>query len=226
MITVVIVDDDELVVGGLSAIIATQPDIAVVGTANTAADGLQLVGQLEPTVVLMDIRMPGTDGLTATRELTSAELDPNPAVLIVTTFGIDDYIVEALRAGAAGFVLKRSKPEDLLGAIRTAARGDSIVFPSNLADLVTSRTGTSPTQRSAVLEQLSNREQEVLRLLAQGMNNSEIGTELYIGLETVRSHVAGVLRKLNVRDRTGAAIVAYETGFVTPGGLGPGRPLS
>ncbi|MCP3987515.1 MAG: response regulator transcription factor [Actinomycetia bacterium] len=224
MITVVIIDDDELVVGGLSAIVATQSDMTVVATANTAEEGLQLVGELKPTIVLMDIRMPGTDGLAATRELTSTELDPKPAVLIVTTFGLDAYILEALRAGAAGFILKRSKPEDLLGAIRMAARGDSVVFPSNIGDLMATKTDTAPNQPTAALEQLSNREQQVLKLLARGMNNTEIATELYVGLETVRSHVAGVLRKLNVRDRTSAAVIAYETGFVTPGGQG--RPFS
>lgn len=210
MIRLVIVDDEPLVRSGLDAILSGEDDLKVVGEAGDGADVPDLVRGLRPDVVLMDVRMPRIDGLQATRTLLAAA-DGAPKVIVLTTFGSDDYVYEALRSGAAGFLLKRSPPEEIIQAIRTVAAGESIIYPDAIRQLAGSY-GT--TRRSQTLARLSAREAEVLEQLAAGLNNAEIAAGMFLSSETVKSHVASLLAKLDVRDRTQAVILAYETGFI------------
>lgn len=210
MIRLVIVDDEPLVRSGLDAILSGEDDLEVVGEAGDGADVPSLVRALRPDVVLMDVRMPRIDGLQATRTLLAAA-DGAPKVIVLTTFGSDDYVYEALRSGAAGFLLKRSPPEEIIQAIRTVAAGESIIYPDAIRQLAGSY-GT--TRRSQTLARLSAREAEVLEQLAAGLNNAEIAAGMFLSSETVKSHVASLLAKLDVRDRTQAVILAYETGFI------------
>ena len=211
-----LVDDDSLVRAGLRAVLGTEPDFEIVGE---AADGVEAIAQakeLEPDLILMDIRMPGTDGLAATRAIVAAGTG---RVLILTTFELDEYVYEAMRSGAAGFMLKRSSPEDLVTAVRIAASGDSLVLPEAMRTMVErfATSGEAATRMRADIDRLTGREQEVLRLVAQGLSNTEIADELYVSRETVKSHVTSVLTKLGVRDRTQAVIAAYESGFIQTG---------
>lgn len=215
-VTVLIVDDEELVRTGLRAIIEAQPDLAVVGEAADGAEVTPLVRRLRPAVVLMDVRMPAIDGIQATRHLTSTMADP-PRVLVVTTFENDDYVYEALRAGASGFLLKRARPAEVVEAVRVVARGESLVFPAALRRLVASHAGRRD-RHALDAARLTDREAEVLRLMAAGLSNTEIAGRLVVGVETVKTHVGHVLAKLGARDRTQAVIAAYESGFVTPSG--------
>lgn len=210
MIRLVIVDDEPLVRSGLDTILSGEDDLEVVGEAGDGADVPSLVRALRPDVVLMDVRMPRIDGLQATRTLLAAA-DGAPKVIVLTTFGSDDYVYEALRSGAAGFLLKRSPPEEIIQAIRTVAAGESIIYPDAIRQLAGSH-GT--TRRSQTLARLSAREAEVLEQLAAGLNNAEIAAGMFLSSETVKSHVASLLAKLDVRDRTQAVILAYETGFI------------
>lgn len=210
MIRLVIVDDEPLVRSGLDAILSGEDDLEVVGEAGDGADVPALVRSLRPDVVLMDVRMPRIDGLQATRTLLAAA-DGAPKVIVLTTFGSDDYVYEALRSGAAGFLLKRSPPEEIIQTIRTVAAGESIIYPDAIRQLAGSY-GT--TRRSQTLARLSAREAEVLEQLAAGLNNAEIAAGMFLSSETVKSHVASLLAKLDVRDRTQAVILAYETGFI------------
>lgn len=216
MITLLIVDDEPLVRSGLRAILEGEPDLEVVGEAGDGAEVPALVGQLRPDVVLMDVRMPLVDGIQATRNLLAVDAARLhvPKVLVLTTFGSDDYVYQALRCGAAGFLLKRSRPEEIIQAVRTVASGDSVVFPESVRQL------TGPGHEGAMaraLDALSAREKEVLAELASGRNNAEIAAGLFLSPETVKSHIASLLGKLQVRDRTQAVILAYETGFIKPG---------
>jgi DNA-binding NarL/FixJ family response regulator len=215
-IRVLIVDDDELIRIGLRAIVDAQPDLAVVGEAADGAEVPPLVARLRPDVVLMDVRMPAIDGIQATRHLLATSPQP-PRVLVITTFENDEYVYEALLAGASGFLLKRSRPADVVGAIRVVAQGDSLLFPAAVRRLVAAhgRGGNGDRLRPA---RLTDREADVLRLMAAGMSNVEIAAELVVSVETVKTHVGNVLGKLGARDRTQAVIVAYESGFVTPAG--------
>jgi DNA-binding NarL/FixJ family response regulator len=217
----VLVDDDPLVRMGLRAIVDQQPDLAVVGEAGDGTEALRAVAETDPDVVLMDVRMPGMDGIEATRRLV-AERPDRPRVLVITTFENDDYVYEALRAGASGFVLKRVTPVELVDAIRVVARGESLVFPVLTRRLVErfalARTPAPDDLQALLLAGLTDREAELLRLLAEGLTNAEISERLYISLHTTKSHVASVLAKLGARDRTQAVVFAYETGFVQPGG--------
>jgi DNA-binding NarL/FixJ family response regulator len=213
-ITVLVVDDDELVRVGLQAIIDAQPDLQVVGMAADGPDVLAMVSRLRPDVVLMDVRMPTIDGLQVTRLLVSRMAEP-PRILIITTFENDEYVYEALRAGAHGFVLKRAPREQLVEAIRVVQRGDSLLFPTAIRRLAARSAGHSSAPRPAL--QLTDRELQVLRLMASGLSNAEIATELVVHVETVKTHVGNVLAKLGVRDRTQAVIAAYESGVVAPG---------
>jgi DNA-binding NarL/FixJ family response regulator len=213
-ITVLVVDDDELVRVGLQAIIDAQPDLQVVGVATDGPDVPALVSRLRPDVVLMDVRMPTIDGLQVTRLLVSGMADP-PRILIITTFENDEYVYEALRAGAHGFVLKRAPREQLLEAIRIVQRGDTLLFPTAIRRLAARSGGHRSTERRRTL-QLTERELQVLRLIASGLSNAEIAAELVVHVETVKTHVGNVLSKLRVRDRTQAVIVAYESGVVAP----------
>ncbi|MDH2430485.1 response regulator transcription factor [Sphaerisporangium sp. TRM90804] len=209
---IAIVDDDPLVRIGLRAILSSEPDWEVSAEAGDGRAALALTGgPLPPDVVLMDIRMPGMDGLEATRRITVAQ--DAPRVLVLTTFEVDAYVFDALRAGASGFVLKRVPPKELIEAVRVVASGESLVFPASTRGVIERfavRTGRP-------LPELSQRERDVLRSLARGRSNAEIAGELFLSVQTVKSHVASLLLKLGVRDRTQAVIAAYETGFVVAG---------
>lgn len=214
-IDVLLVDDDELIRVGLRAIIDAQPDLRVVGEAADGAEVPPLVAKLRPRVVLMDVRMPAIDGIQATRHLLATSADP-PRILVVTTFANDEYVYEALRAGASGFLLKRARPTEVVEAIRVVAVGESLLFPAAIRQLVGAYGGRGGDGlRSA---RLTDREGEVLRLMATGLSNTEIAAQLVLGVETVKTHVGNVLAKLGVRDRTQAVIAAYESGFVVPTG--------
>lgn len=212
MIKVLLVDDEALVRSGLRMLLAQEPDIDVVGEVDDGAGVPGAVRQLAPDVVLMDVRMPRIDGIAATAQLIARQ--DSPKVLVVTTFENDEYVYDALRAGAAGFLLKRAAPEEIVQAVRTVAAGESLLFPAALRQLVQSYGGS---RSPALTTRLTQREQEVLRAMARGLSNAEIAGELVVSLETIKSHVAAVLAKLGARDRTQAVILAYESGFVAPG---------
>ncbi|WP_371581887.1 response regulator [Streptomyces sp. NBC_01314] len=218
-ITVLLVDDEPLVRAGLRAVLEAQPDIEVVGEAADGAAVIPLVRQLRPSVVAMDVRMPLLDGIEATRAVLRTVPEP-PKILVVTTFENDEYVYEALRAGADGFLLKRARPAEIVHAVRLVAEGESLLFPASVRQLaaeygdgVGNRAARAVMQRAALTE----REAEVLRLMARGLSNAEIAARLIVGTETVKSHVSAVLAKLGARDRTQAVIAAYESGFVAPG---------
>ncbi|HEV2372602.1 MAG TPA: response regulator transcription factor [Streptosporangiaceae bacterium] len=212
--TVLIADDDQLVRSGLRVIIDSEPDLSVVGLAATGAEAIGLARSLRPDVVLMDVRMPELDGIQATRRLLA---NPGPPkVLVVTTFENDGYVYDALRAGAAGFLLKRASPAEMLQAIRTVAGGDSLLYPAAIRALAHRHAAQAEAGRLRAL--LTAREGEILRLVAEGLSNAEIAGRLYLGVETVKTHVGAILAKLGARDRTQAVIAAYESGFITPGG--------
>ena len=222
-IRVLVVDDEELVRTGLRMILDAEPDLTVVGT---AVDGVQAVAEarrLRPDVVLMDIRMPGLDGLAATRQLLTGP-EPVPCkVVILTTFDVDEHVYEALRAGASGFLLKDVPADQLAHAIRVAAAGDALLAPSVTRRLIASFTRPAPAAliRPPGVADLTAREVEVLELLAEGLSNVEIGARLFVGEATVKTHVARILMKLGVRDRVQAVIVAFRAGLVP---VDPGRP--
>jgi DNA-binding NarL/FixJ family response regulator len=216
-IRVLVVDDQELVRAGFIMILTSQDDIEVVGEAGDGAEALDETRKLRPDVVLMDIRMPNVDGLAATRIL-KAEADIDARVLILTTFDPDEYVYQALRAGASGFVLKDIPPQDLLTAVRVVAKGEALLAPSITQRLIAEfAERLSPTQHAKELHSLTDREAEVLRLMARGLSNSEVAERLYLSPTTVKSHVAGVLAKLGLRDRVQAVVFAYENGVVRPG---------
>ncbi len=216
-IGVLLVDDETLIRVGLRAIVDAEPDMRVVGEAVDGAEVLPLVTQLRPDVVLMDVRMPTVDGITATQHLLNRLTEP-PKILVVTTFENDDYVYGALRAGASGFLLKRARPAEIVHAIRVVACGDSLLYPVAIRNLVALHGAPNNDRASHALQhaQLTEREMEVLRLMARGMSNAEIAKELYVSLQTVKTHVGNLLNKLQVRDRTQAVILAYESGFVSP----------
>ena len=222
-IRVLLVDDQPLLRTGFRLILEAEPDVTVVGEAGDGTSALEQSRALLPDVVLMDIRMPGVDGIEATRRIAreAASGTHVPRVLVLTTFDLDEYIVEALRAGASGFLLKDVPPDDLVQAIRVVASGDAIVAPSvtrRLLDKFASRL-PSAYERSTPpqLDRLTERELEVLRLIARGMSNAEIAAKLVVSETTVKTHVGNVLTKLSLRDRVQAVVLAYETGLVTPG---------
>ncbi|MGW0208700.1 response regulator transcription factor [Streptomyces sp. NPDC003233] len=218
-VTVLLVDDEPLVRAGLRAVLEAQPDIEVVGEAADGAAVIPLVRQLRPDVVAMDVRMPLLDGIEATRAVLKT-VDEPPKILVVTTFENDEYVYEALRAGADGFLLKRARPAEIVHAVRLVAEGESLLFPASVRQLAAQYAdGGGNRAARAVLERarLTEREAEVLRLMARGMSNAEIAARLVVGTETVKSHVSAVLAKLGARDRTQAVIAAYESGFVAPG---------
>ncbi|WP_329789202.1 response regulator transcription factor [Lentzea sp. DG1S-22] len=217
MIRVVVVDDQEMVREGFSALLDAQDDIEVVGAAGNGVQGVALARTVKPDVVLMDIRMPEMDGLTATRLLLDGSDDVK--VLVLTTFDLDDYVYDALQAGASGFLLKHAPARELLGAVRVVAAGEALLAPSItkrlIEDFVKSRRGERV--RPAQLSVLTERETEILLLVAQGLSNSEIAAHLVLAEQTVKTHVSRVLMKLGLRDRAQAVIAAYESGLVVPG---------
>lgn len=191
-----------------------QPDIEVVGEAADGAAVIPLIRQTRPDVVAMDVRMPLMDGIEATRAVLRTVQDP-PKILVVTTFENDEYVYEALRAGADGFLLKRARPAEIVNAVRLVAEGDSLLFPSAVRALA-AEYGNSAARTALAAAALTDREAAVLRLMARGLSNAEIAAELVVGTETVKTHVSAVLAKLGARDRTQAVIAAYESGFVAP----------
>ena len=209
-IRVLLADDEPLVRSGLRAILESEPDMTVVGEADDGAAVIAQARRTRPDIVLMDVRMPRVDGIAATRQLGQFE-GGGPAVIVVTTFENDDYVYDALQAGARGFLLKRSTADDFANAIRTVHNGESLLFPAAVRRLATRRGGPG---RGLAEANLTDREAEVLRLIAQGRSNSEIAAELFLGVETVKTHVRNVLAKLGARDRVQVVITAYESGFI------------
>ncbi|WBB60873.1 response regulator transcription factor [Streptomyces sp. WMMC500] len=217
-VSVLLVDDDALVRAGLRAILEAQPDIEVAGEAADGAAVIPLVRRLAPDVVAMDVRMPLMDGIEATRAVLRAFPEP-PKILVVTTFEEDQYVYGALRAGADGFLLKRARPAEIVHAVRLVAEGGSLLFPAALRSLAAGHVNEE-ARTAVAAARLTDREGEVLRLIARGLTNAEIAAELVLGTETVKSHVSALLAKLGARDRTQAVITAYESGFVAPGAAG------
>jgi DNA-binding NarL/FixJ family response regulator len=216
-VRVLVVDDQRVVRAGFAAVIEAEPDLTVTGQAGDGAEALRLVAAHAPDVVLMDIRMPGMDGLAATRELTA--LDPPVRVLVLTTFRRDEYVFAALRGGASGFLLKDCEPQELVDAIRTVAAGEALLAPAITRQLINAFASGTVTPRIAPdprLAALTARETEVLREVARGLSNPEIATALGIGRSTVKTHMNAILSKLALRDRAQAIIFAYETGLAGP----------
>ena len=213
-IRVVIADDQNLVRQGLRLILEAQPDIEVLGEAVNGLDAVTVVRRVRPDVVLMDIRMPELDGIEATRRLIGGG-DQACRVLILTTFDLDAYVFDALRAGASGFLLKDAPAAQLISAVRMIAAGDALLAPSITRRLIEEFSDPGPAPPPG-LDELTNRELDVLRLVARGLSNAEIAAELVIGESTVKTHVARILMKLGVRDRVQAVVLAYEAGVVTP----------
>lgn len=222
MISVLLADDQAMVRSGLALLLGSDPDIEVVGEATDGGSAVRLAHELEPDVVLMDIRMPGMDGLEATRLLAGPDVAEPKTVVVLTTFGADEYITEALQAGAVGFVLKDSDPDTLLGAVHAAAAGGGLLDPAVTRQVV-ARFAAGPRQvrqPPPELAGLTERERAVLDELARGASNAEIAERLFVEPSTVKTHVVHVLRKLQLRDRVEAVIFAYEHGLVEPGGTG------
>ncbi|OZC44529.1 DNA-binding response regulator [Rhodococcus sp. 14-2483-1-1] len=215
-ITVVVVDDQELMRMGLNMVLEAQDDIEVVGEASDGAGAIEAVDRLAPAVVLMDVRMPGIDGVSATRSITESGSDTR--VLVMTTFDLDEHVLGALRAGASGFLLKDTPPEDLVSAIRSVAAGDAVVSPKVTKRLLSRFVAQSvSTTDASVLDALTGREREVLVHLATGLSNAEIAAVLHLSEATIKTHIGRILTKLDVRDRVQAVVLAYETGLVRPG---------
>jgi DNA-binding NarL/FixJ family response regulator len=217
MIGIVVADDHEVVRTGFAAMLGTQPDFNVLGTAGDGAEAVLACRELHPDVVLMDIRMPGTDGIEATRQLTLD--DQAPRVLILTTFDLDEYVFDALRAGASGFLLKEATAGQLYDAVRVVAAGDALLAPAVTRRLISEFARIRPpaaVPQPSSFAALTPRETEVLRLVAEGLSNSEIAARLTVTEDTVKTHVSRLLAKLGLRDRVQAVVTAYESGLVVP----------
>jgi DNA-binding NarL/FixJ family response regulator len=209
-IRVLVVDDQSMVRAGFRMLLADEADIEVVAEASNGKEAVEKAARFDPTVVLMDIRMPELDGLEATRRILAA--DPAARVLVLTTFDLDDYVYEALRAGASGFVLKDDPPEQLIAAVRTVASGDALLSPAVTKRVIGAFTRMPRPAPPRELDDLSAREREVFRLVARGLSNAQIGKELFIGETTVKTHVTHILSKLGLHDRVQAVVLAYQTG--------------
>ena len=224
-IRLVVADDHQVVRTGFAGLLGTQPDFTVIGVACDGAEAVAICRQLRPDVVLMDVRMPGMDGIAATRELTRSDNDP-PRVLILTTFDLDQYVYDALCAGASGFLLKDVTAERLFDAVRIIAAGEALLAPAVTRRLISEFTRLRPKPEgapaTAALAALTPRETQVLRLVAEGLSNTEIAARLVVTEETVKTHVSRMLSKLGLRDRTQAVVTAYETGLVVPRSQEPG----
>jgi len=221
LIRIVVADDHQVVRTGFATLLDTQPDFEVVGTAVNGSEAVRICRELHPDVVLMDVRMPGTDGIEATRQLAEPGEEGGPRILILTTFDLDDYVYDALCAGASGFLLKDVTAERLFDAVRVIAAGEALLAPAVTRRLISEfsrirpRQATAPTAMAA-LRELTPRETEVLRLIAEGLSNPEIAARLVVTEETIKTHVSRVLGKLGLRDRTQAVVTAYESGLVVP----------
>jgi DNA-binding NarL/FixJ family response regulator len=213
-IRVLVADDQSMVRAGFRMLLSGEEDLEVVAEASNGLEAVEKAKRFEPTVVLMDIRMPELDGLEATRRILSA--DGTARVLILTTFDLDEYVYEALRAGASGFVLKDEPPEQLIGAIRTVAAGDALLSPTVTKRVIEQFSRIPRPAPPRELDNLSERERDVFQLLARGLSNAEIGQQLYISETTVKTHVTHILSKLGLRDRVQAVVLAYQSGLVEP----------
>ena len=221
---VLVADDQSMVRAGFRMLLAGEDDIEVVAEASNGLEAIEKAARYDPTVILMDIRMPELDGLEATRRILAE--DRGARILILTTFDLDEYVYEALRAGASGFVLKDDSPEQLIAAIRTVAAGDALLSPTVTRRVIQRFAGMPRPAPPAKLGELSEREREVFRLMARGLSNAEIGQELFISETTVKTHVTHILSKLGLRDRVQAVVLAYQSGLLdhdpVPGGNGSG----
>lgn len=224
MIRVLIVDDQAMVRSGFKMIVQAENDITVVGEASDGIEAIEVAGRCNPHVILMDVRMPRMDGIEAAGQIigrrTNGQLASGPRVLMLTTFDLDDYVYAALRAGVSGFMLKDAPAEQLIEAIRVIAAGEALLAPSVTRRLIED-IGKRPARDASIsapgLDQLTERELEVLRLVAKGLSNAEIAEQLYLGEATIKTHVGRMLMKLNIRDRVQAVVLAYESGLITPG---------
>jgi DNA-binding NarL/FixJ family response regulator len=219
-VRLVLADDEQLVRSGLRLILEAEDDFEVVGEAGDGAEAVVLTRRLDPDVVLMDVQMPGTNGIEATREIVALGREESSRVLILTTFDLDEYVYEALKAGASGFLLKRTPAEDLVTGIRVVAAGEALLAPSvtqRLIETFRGRPGAAPARDESELDDLTDREREVLVLVARGMTNGDIAAHLFLSEGTVKTHVKRIFAKLNLHDRSQAVILAYEVGLVRPG---------
>jgi DNA-binding NarL/FixJ family response regulator len=221
MIRVVLADDQALVRAGFRALLDAEDDIEVVGEAGDGEEAVRLAAERTPDVVLMDIRMPGVDGLSATRRIAADELSAGVRVVILTTFGLDEYVFEAIRSGASGFLVKDTEPEELVQAVRVVAGGEALLSPSVTRQLIAEFAARAKEPRSAdSLEELTDREREVVALVAEGFSNHEIADRLVVSPATAKTHVSRAMGKLRARDRAQLVVIAYESGLVRPGWLG------
>jgi DNA-binding NarL/FixJ family response regulator len=219
-IRILVVDDQEVVRDAFGALLGTQPDFTVVAAASTGIGAVELCARHHPDVVIMDVRMPGMDGIEATRRIVAQSEGDGPRILMLTTFGLDEYVYDALAAGASGFLLKDTAAERLFDAVRTVAAGEALLAPSVTRALIAefARLRRQPRPIPQVIPQLTAREADVLRLIAEGLSNPQIAARLVVSEETVKTHISRLLNKLGLRDRTQAVIMAYESGFIVPGG--------
>ncbi|WP_349827992.1 response regulator transcription factor [Brevibacterium litoralis] len=227
-VRLVLVDDEPLILSGLRAVLGADPEVEIVGEAADGTEALAVCARTRPDVVLMDVRMPGMDGLEATERLVGGAHPPDvhpPKVLVLTTFDSDDHVYTALRVGASGFLLKRWPGERILRAVHTVARGEAVVYPDGLARAVAEHGAPPARSDGQVEELLTEREQEVLRHMCRGMANAQIAQALYVSPETVKTQVSAILRKLEVSHRTAAVVRAFETGFVSTAASTAGRDL-
>jgi DNA-binding NarL/FixJ family response regulator len=222
VIRVVLADDQALVRAGFRSLLDAQDDIEVIGEADDGEEAVRLAAELTPDVVLMDIRMPGLDGLSATRRIIADERTVDVRVVILTTFGLDEYVFDAIRAGASGFLVKDTEPEELVQAVRVVAGGDALLSPSVTRQLIEefATRAKEPVAVGGLEELLTDREREVVALVAEGLSNGEIAERLVLSPATAKTHVSRAMGKLRVRDRAQLVVIAYESGLVRPGWLG------